>query len=159
MPSEGTPKATEAPNARAEMSPAAAPKPPASVPAQAKPSSRKAKPQVPVGNVYVRATYNNTIVTFTDLQGNVIAQSSAGRVGFRGPKKSTPYAAGAIVRQTAQQLRDFGLREVNVFVKGLGSGREASIRAINANGITILGIKDITPLPHNGCRPKKPRRI
>ncbi|MDO8560488.1 MAG: 30S ribosomal protein S11 [bacterium] len=122
-------------------------------------SGKKAKRQVPSGRVYVQATYNNTIVSFTDLQGNVIGQASAGRTGFRGPKKSTPYAAGMIVRQAATKAHEYGLREVSVFVKGFGSGREAAIRAINANGINVLSIKDVSPLPHNGCRPKKPRRI
>jgi|SRR3989338_1737810 len=120
---------------------------------------KKMKRQVPSGRVYIHATYNNTIVSFTDVQGNVLAQSSAGQAGFRGPKKSTPYAAGTIVRRAADKVHAYGLREVNVFVKGFGSGREAAIRAINANGITILSIKDVTPLPHNGCRPKKTRRI
>lgn len=122
-------------------------------------AGKKAPRQVPSGRAYVQATYNNTMVTFTDLQGNVIAQASAGRTGFRGPKKSTPYAAGMIVRQAVTKAQPYGLREVEVFVKGFGSGREAAVRAINANGITILGIKDVSPLPHNGCRAKKPRRI
>ncbi|TSC76977.1 MAG: small subunit ribosomal protein S11 [Parcubacteria group bacterium Gr01-1014_31] len=122
-------------------------------------SGKKAKRQVPTGRAYIQATYNNTIVTFTDPQGNVIGQASAGRTGFRGPKKSTPYAAGMIVRQAATKAHEYGLREVSVFVKGFGSGREAAIRAINANGINVLSIKDVSPLPHNGCRPKKPRRI
>ena len=122
-------------------------------------TGKKARRQVPSGCVYVQATYNNTLVTFTDPQGNVIAQASAGRAGFRGPKKSTPYAAGMIVRQAATKAHEYGVREVAVFVKGFGSGREAAVRAINANGINILSIKDVSPLPHNGCRPKKPRRI
>lgn len=120
---------------------------------------KKPKRSVPTGSAYVLATYNNTIVTFTDPNGNVLSQCSAGRAGFRGPKKSTPYAAGLIVRQAAAKTQPYGLREVNVFVRGFGSGREAAIRAINACGIAILAIKDVTPLPHNGCRPKKPRRI
>lgn len=119
----------------------------------------RAKRQVPVGRAYVRASYNNTLVTITDPQGNVLVQGSAGRSGFRGPKKSTPYAAGAILRDLGPKLQAYGLREVNVFVRGLGSGREGAIRAMNAHNLTILSIKDITPLPHNGCRPKKPRRI
>lgn len=158
-PNAGHHNAAAASSSHAVMQPAASAKPSATAPTLSRPSGRKAKRPVPVGNAYIQATYNNTIVTFTDLQGNVIAQSSAGRVGFRGPKKATPYAAGAIVRQAAQHLREHGTHEVNVYVRGLGSGREAAIRAINACGITILGIKDVTPLPHNGCRPKKPRRI
>ena len=122
-------------------------------------SKKKIKRQVSSGRAYIKATYNNTIITFTDSSGNTLAQCSAGQVGFRGPKKSTPYAAGAIIKKAAEKVKPYGLREVNVFVKGVGSGREAAIRALNANGINVLGIKDVTPIPHNGCRPKKPRRV
>jgi len=115
--------------------------------------------QTPVGRAYIKATYNNTMVTFTDNAGDVIAWSSAGTVGFRGPKKSTPFAAQAIVRDAVAKAKDYGLKEVRVFVRGIGSGREAAIRAINANGINVSSIKDITPIPHNGCRAKKPRRV
>ena len=128
-------------------------------PAAAAGGPKRTRRQVPVGRAYVNASYNNTLVTFTDPQGNVLVQGSAGRSGFRGPKKSTPYAAGAIIRDVMPRLHEYGLREVNVFVRGLGSGREAAIRAMNAQGMAVLSIKDITPLPHNGCRPKKPRRI
>lgn len=145
---------TAAPPAPAATAPATASAPPR--PAAA---AGKKKRQVPSGRAYIRASYNNTIVTFTDAIGNVLVQASAGQAGFRGPKKATPYAAGTIVRQAAGKVMPYGLREVNVFVKGFGSGREAAIRAINANGISILSIKDVTPLPHNGCRPKKTRRI
>lgn len=131
-------------------------KPPAH-PAVAK--GKAAKRQVPVGRAYISSSYNNTIVTFTDPKGDVLATASAGQVGFRGPKKSTPYAAGVIVRRAAERLADRGLREVQVFVKGVGPGREAAIRAINANGIAIMTIKDITPIPHNGCRPRRARRV
>ncbi len=117
------------------------------------------KKQVPRGRAYITATYNNTIVTFTDPNGNAIAQSSAGRCGFKGPKKSTPYAAGIIVRAAAQKVQEMGLRDVDVFVKGVGSGRDGAIRALNAQGFNMLSIRDITPIPHNGCRPKKPRRM
>jgi small subunit ribosomal protein S11 len=120
---------------------------------------KKVKKQVPVGNAYVQATYNNTIITFTDRNGNGLTQSSAGQVGFKGPKKSTPYAAGVIVRNAAERVKQYGLKEVYVFVKGVGAGREAAIRALNANGINVLSIKDITPIPHNGCRARKPRRV
>ena len=115
--------------------------------------------QVPTGNAFIKATYNNTLVTFTDPKGDVLASASAGQVGFSGPKKSTPYAAGIIIQKAALRAKAFGLKEVSVFVKGIGSGREAAIRAINNNGINVLSVKDITPLPHNGCRPKKPRRV
>ena len=122
-------------------------------------SKKKAKQQVTSGRAYIKATYNNTVVTFTDANGNTLAQSSAGQAGFRGPKKSTPYAAGIVIQKAAEKLQAYGLKEVAVFVKGVGGGREAAIRAINANGINVLGIKDVTPIPHNGCRPKKPRRV
>lgn len=120
---------------------------------------KKLKRQVTTGRAYVKATYNNTILTFTDQNGNALAQCSAGQAGFRGPKKSTPYAASIIVQRAAAKVQPYGLKEVNVFVKGVGGGREAAIRALNANGINVLSIKDITPIPHNGCRPKKPRRV
>lgn len=120
--------------------------------------SRKKK-FVTHGRAYIQATYNNTIVTVTDQAGNVLAWASAGTSGFKGPKKATPYAAGIIVRNVANRVRDYGLRTVDVFVKGVGSGREAAIRAINANGFNIQSIKDITPIPHNGPRPPKVRRV
>lgn len=125
------------------------------------PRSKRKKPvkQVSVGRAYVQATYNNTIVTLTDANGNVLGWSSAGKVGFRGPKKSTPYAASVIVKDVADKVKDSGLKEVSVFVKGIGSGRESAVRALNANGINVLSIKDVTPIPHNGCRPPKPRRV
>lgn len=120
---------------------------------------KKVRKTATSGRAYVKATYNNTIVTFTDQEGDVLSWSSAGAVGFRGPKKSTPFAAQSIVRDAALKAKDRGLKEVRVFVRGVGSGREAAIRAINTNGINVLSIKDITPIPHNGCRPKKPRRV
>lgn len=120
---------------------------------------KKAIRQVSQGNAYIQATFNNTIITLTDMNGNTIAWSSAGHCGFKGPKKSTPYAASVIVKDVAEQAKESGLREVTVFVKGIGSGRDSAVRALNANGFTVLGIKDTTPLPHNGCRPPKPRRV
>ena len=120
---------------------------------------KRAKRQVSFGRVYIKATYNNTIVTFTDQNGNVLGWSSAGKVGFAGPKKSTPYAAGLIIKDAAEKVKDYGLREVNVFVQGVGSGREAAVRALNANGLNVLSIKDITPIPHGGCRPPRQRRV
>lgn len=119
----------------------------------------KPRPQTPRGNVYVGASYNNTIVTVTDPKGDVLAWASAGSCGFRGPKKATPYAASIVVREVLKKLEGVGLHEVNVFVRGIGSGREATIRAFHANGLQVIGIKDVTPIPHNGCRPPKPRRI
>lgn len=129
---------------------------------EAKPKSKskkKIKRQVSSGRAYIKATYNNTLVTFTDPTGKALAQCSAGQVGFRGPKKSTPYAAGIIVAKAVEKVKPYGLKEVNVFVRGVGGGREAAIRALNANGVNVLSIKDVTPIPHNGCRPKKPRRV
>lgn len=115
--------------------------------------------QVASGRAYVKSTYNNTIVTFTDQNGNVLSWSSAGQCGFKGPKKSTPYAASVIVKDAFEKAKKYGLKEVAVFVKGIGGGREAAIRALNANGINVNNIKDVTPIPHNGCRAKKPRRV
>lgn len=120
---------------------------------------KKIKRQVPIGNVYVKATYNNTMVTAADQAGNIIAWSSAGICGFKGPKKATPFAAGIIVKDLVGKTQDYGLKDVHVFVQGIGSGREAAVRALNANGINVISIKDVTPIPHNGCRPKKPRRV
>ncbi len=114
---------------------------------------------VPKARAYVQATYNNTIVTVTDDQGNAIGACSAGVVGFKGPKKATPYAASVIVKKLAEDLEPFGVKEVNVFVKGIGQGREGAVRAFNANNINVLSIKDVTPIPHNGCRPRKRRRV
>jgi small subunit ribosomal protein S11 len=110
-------------------------------------------------NVYIQSTYNNTIVTVTDLKGDVIAGESAGGVGFKGPKKATPFAATKVVNSLMNKIQNLSPREACVFVKGVGSGREAAIRALAANGLDILSIKDITPIPHNGCRPPKPRRV
>ncbi|MBI2483600.1 30S ribosomal protein S11 [Candidatus Uhrbacteria bacterium] len=120
---------------------------------------KKQVKHVPVGCVHIQATYNNTVVTFTDANGNVLAWSSAGVCGFRGPKKATPYAASVIVRDAAEKVQPYGLTEVVVFVKGIGSGREGAVRALNAHGFTVTSIKDVTPIPHNGCRPKKVRRV
>ena len=112
------------------------------------------------GQAYIQATYNNTIISFTDQNGNLLTWSSAGKCGFRGAKKSTPYAAGVVVKDAAERaIKERGLKEVNVFVKGVGSGREGAVRALQVNGLTVLGIKDVTPIPHNGCRPKKVRRV
>ena len=114
---------------------------------------------VPRGHAYIKASYNNTIVTLTDPSGNVLAWASAGKLGFKGPKKATPYAAQIIVKNAVDKAKVHGLKEVVVFVKGVGTGRESAVRALNANGLEILSIKDTTPIPHNGCRPKKPRRV
>lgn len=110
-------------------------------------------------NVYVQATYNNTIITMTDLNGEVVASESAGALGFKGPKKATPFAASKVVESLMNKVGKTGVKEVNIFIKGVGSGREGAIRAIAANRLDILSLKDITPIPHNGCRPPKPRRV
>src|SRR3989339_1187660 len=117
-----------------------------------KPKKVKAIRQVSQGCAYIQATYNNTIVTVTDQNGNTLAWSSAGACGFRGPKKATPYAASMIVKTIADKVKETGLRELAVFVRGVGSGRDSAVRALNANGFTVTSIKDMTPLPHNGCR-------
>ena len=120
---------------------------------------KKIKRNIRRGQAHVLATYNNTIVSITDQSGNLIASSSAGQNGFKGPKKSTPYAAGIIVRNVAEKVKDTGMQQVDVFVKGVGSGREGAIRALHANGLEVMSIKDNTPIPHNGCRQPKPRRV
>jgi small subunit ribosomal protein S11 len=120
---------------------------------------KKVVKSVPHAHVYVQATFNNTIISITDQTGNVLGWSSAGAIGFKGPKKATPYAAGQVVKKVADSIEAFGVKEVNVFVKGIGGGREGAIRALNVNGYTVLSIKDTTPLPHNGCRPPGRRRV
>ena len=125
----------------------------------AKAKGRKEKQNIPHGNVYIQATFNNTIITVTDLMGNTISWSSAGGLGFRGAKKSTPYAAQTTVEAAVSKAIDQGLREVNVFVKGPGSGGEAAIRTLGVLGLRVRSIRDQTPIPHNGCRPPKKRRV
>lgn len=120
---------------------------------------KKSKKIVPKGHVHVRASYNNTIVTFTDQNGNVVSWCSAGSLGFKGPKKATPYVAGLVVRNASEKAQMAQMKEVDVFVRGVGAGREAAIRALPNNGFQILSIKDVTPVPHNGCRPRKIRRV
>lgn len=114
---------------------------------------------VPQGRAYVHASFNNTIVTLTDMNGNTLAWASAGNCGFKGPKKATPYAASVIVKKVAEQVASYGLKDVHVFVTGIGNGRDGALRAMNANGINVLSIKDLTPVPHNGCRPRRARRV
>jgi small subunit ribosomal protein S11 len=121
--------------------------------------SKKLRRTVAHGRSYILATYNNTIVSITDQNGNVIGWSSAGALGFKGAKKSTPYAAGQIVHSLMDRLEPVGLREVDVFVNGIGAGREAAIRAFQTRGVNVLKIKDVTPVPHNGVRPRKVRRV
>ena len=120
---------------------------------------RKEKKSVFEGNVYIQATFNNTIVTITDLRGNAISWASSGGVGFRGAKKSTPFAAQSVAETAVQRAAGYGLREVHVFVKGPGIGRENAIRVLGTLGLKVKSISDTTPIPHNGCRPRKTRRM
>jgi small subunit ribosomal protein S11 len=122
--------------------------------------SRKKKIRVePNGKVFIKATFNNTIVSITDSKGNVISWASAGRAGFKGSKKSTPFAAQLSAKAAAREAMDCGLRKVEVLVKGPGAGREAAIRSLAAAGLNVVSIRDVTPIPHNGCRPPKRRRV
>jgi len=120
---------------------------------------KREKKNVPTGVIHIQSTFNNTIVTVTDLFGNVIAQSSAGRGGVKGSRKSTPFAAQMAARDAISRAMDHGLRTAEVRVKGPGVGREAAIRALQIDGLTVTAIRDVTPIPHNGCRPPKRRRV
>ena len=123
-----------------------------------KPRKRKVKRNVPVGQAYIHSTFNNTIVTISDTEGNAISWASAGTLGFKGSKKSTPFAAGMAAEAAGKAAADMGMKKVEVFVKGLGSGRETAIRSLQTAGLEITSISDVTPIPHNGCRPpKRPR--
>lgn len=124
-----------------------------------KKSRRKEKKNVAFGHAHIKSTFNNTIVTITDPQGHVIAWSSSGQVGFKGSRKSTPYAAQMAAESAARRAMDHGMRKVDVFVKGPGSGRETAIRSLQATGLEVGTIQDVTPVPHNGCRPPKRRRV
>ncbi|MHB8831486.1 MAG: 30S ribosomal protein S11 [Patescibacteria group bacterium] len=126
----------------------------------AKPRKKtKSVRQVAHANVYIQATYNNTIATITDLNGNAIAWSTAGHCGFKGPKKATPYAASVVIKNALEKVTDYGIKDVSLYVTGVGQGREGAIRAFNINNINVLSIKDVTPMPHNGCRKPRPRRL
>ena len=114
---------------------------------------------MPVGRAYIQSTFNNTIITLTDSQGNVLAWGSAGTVGFKGSRKSTAFAAQRAAEDAARKGMDHGLREVQVFVRGSGAGREAAIRSLQGRGLMVTSIRDVTPIPHNGCRPRKRRRV
>lgn len=122
-------------------------------------TKKKSKRSVYEGKVYVQATFNNTIVTITDMNGQAVSWCSAGSLGFRGAKKSTPFAAQTTAETAAKKAMDYGLQAVHVFVKGPGVGRESAIRSLGALGLRVRSIKDITPIPHNGCRPRKTRRV
>lgn len=123
-------------------------------------TKKKEKKNVPIGRAYVQATYNNTIITITDMNGDVITQASSGGEGFKGSRKSTPFAAQMAAKTAAMAARDIaGVQSVEVFVKGPGIGREAAVRSLYQTGLNVTKIKDMTPVPHNGCRPKKRRRV
>ena len=127
-------------------------------PAKAKTRKRERK-SVPRGRAYVQSTFNNTVITITDPNGNALSWASAGQAGFKGSRKSTPYAAQIAAEQAARKAMDHGMRQVEVFIKGPGSGRESAVRALQSAGLIVLSIKDSTPVPHNGCRPPKRRRV
>lgn len=120
---------------------------------------RRERKNVPYGIAHIRSTFNNTIVTITDKQGQVISWSSAGNQGFKGSRKGTPFAAGMAAENAARAAMEHGVREIEVYVKGPGAGREAAIRSLQAAGLDVSLIKDVTPIPHNGCRPPKRRRV
>jgi small subunit ribosomal protein S11 len=120
---------------------------------------RRVKKNIPYGQAHIHATFNNTIVSMSDQQGNVVAWASAGTSGFKGSRKSTPYAARMVAQQAAEKAKEHGMQEVDVFVKGPGPGREAAIRSIQASGVKVRSITDVTPVPHNGVRPPKKRRV
>lgn len=121
--------------------------------------SKKDKRKVPKSRVYINASFNNTIITFADMQGNVIAWSSGGNVDFKGSRKATPYAAQIAAKKAVEKAKEYGVYEVEIFIKGPGVGRESAIRSIANSGLKVNLIKDTTPIPHNGCRPRKKRRV
>ena len=125
----------------------------------AKPTKRKVRKNIQSGVAHIQATFNNTIVTITDTHGNAISWSSAGARGFKGSRKSTPYAAGVAAEDAARKAQEHGLKTVSVCLKGPGSGREAALRSLQSAGLRITSIRDVTPIPHNGCRPPKRRRV
>lgn len=115
--------------------------------------------KVSTGVAHIKSTFNNTIVSITDNEGNVLAWGSGGSAGFKGARKSTPYAAQIAAVEAAKQAKEYGVKDITVFVKGPGPGREAAIRSLSGSGFAIKGVRDVTPMPHNGCRPKKKRRV
>jgi small subunit ribosomal protein S11 len=122
-------------------------------------TKRRERKSIPRGRAFIQSTFNNTIITLTDPEGNVIAWGSSGTAGFKGSRKGTPFAAQMAAQDAARRGMEHGLRQVDVCIKGAGSGREAAIRSLQAAGLTITGIRDVTPIPHNGCRPPKKRRV
>jgi small subunit ribosomal protein S11 len=127
--------------------------------AHSRTKKKKEKKNIPVGVAHIRATFNNTLVTITDPTGNVVSWSSAGVQGFKGSRKGTPFAAQLAAQDAARKAMDHGMRNVDVFVKGPGAGREAALRALQAAGLSVNLIRDVSPIPHNGCRPPKRRRV
>ncbi|QQS26577.1 30S ribosomal protein S11 [bacterium] len=126
--------------------------------AKAKTRRRKIKRNLPKGQVHIQSTFNNTIISVTDEAGNVVSWASSGSAGFKGSRKSTPYAAQIATEKALEKAKDFGLKQVSVIVQGIGSGRESAIRALQNTGVTVISIQDITGVPHNGCRPRKAKR-
>ncbi len=125
----------------------------------AKGKKKKVVRQVVRGNAFIQASYNNTIVSITDPNGDVLGWSSSGKVGFKGPKKATPYASSVVVKDVVDKLGAYGMKDIHVFVKGIGGGREGAIRGLHLNGLNVLSINDVTPIPHNGCRAPRKRRV
>lgn len=122
-------------------------------------TKKRERKSIPAGRGYIQSTFNNTVITLTDPQGNVIAWASSGTAGFKGSRKGTPYAAQLAARDAARRAMEHGLRQIEVYVKGPGSGREAAIRSLQSSGLYVVSIRDVTPIPHNGCRPPKRRRV
>jgi small subunit ribosomal protein S11 len=127
--------------------------------AKPKKTKRREKKNIPHAHAHIKSTFNNTIITITDPQGNTISWASSGNVGFKGSRKSTPFAAQLAAEQAAKRAMEHGVKRVDVFVKGPGSGRETAIRSLAAAGLEVAGINDVTPVPHNGCRPPRRRRV
>jgi small subunit ribosomal protein S11 len=120
---------------------------------------KKIKKNISHGQAHVKSTFNNTVITITDEAGNVIAWASSGASGFKGSRKSTPYASQIAAEIAVEKAREHGVEKIDIFVKGIGSGRDSAIRSLNASGLYVNSIKDVTPVPHNGCRPRKPRKV
>ncbi len=129
------------------------------MPQKKRQGKRRERKSIPVGRAYIQSTFNNTIVTLTDPEGNVLAWGSAGTSGFKGSRKGTPYAAQMAAHDATRKAMEQGLRQVEIYINGPGSGREAAIRSLQSSGLYITGIRDVTPIPHNGCRPPKRRRV
>jgi small subunit ribosomal protein S11 len=127
--------------------------------AELKRKKKKNKKQISKGQAHIKCTYNNTMVMISDMTGAMLGWSSSGLLGFKGAKKATPYAATQVVQDVTEKVKKYGVHELEVFVRGVGSGRESSIRTLANRGFELVAIKDVTPIPHNGCRPKKPRRV